>query len=195
MNDKAKDILAFLEKYKAISVNQCMWMFFQDGDPSYRHDRSQKKLRQMENYELIKSYTNALNGQKIYYVDNKLSAHDLYVNDFFAKLAEMGCTDMRMETQPRFLKGMIRPDALIRVAFQGYVYFLLLEVDLTHFTGMSKMQEYERLFQTGEVQAKCYGKSPTIVIVGVNTLQYQSKNLDVVYLPFDMNGIEKLFLK
>jgi hypothetical protein len=184
-----KDILIWLEKHKAITIKQCSLIFY-EGE--WRYDRARKKLKAMEEAEIIKSYQNSLTKEKVYFVEDKLSAHDIYIYDFYAKLAEYGSTDIKIKKFPRYLKGLIIPDALFEFDYDELTYFVLLEVDLTHFTSMSKFQLYEKLYRDGELKEICYGAFPQIVVMGVTSIQYESKNFDIVYLPFDLEGFGRV---
>lgn len=182
-----KSILVHLETYKVITIKQAERIYFQNGEPDYRNDRARKKLKQMQDNGLLKGYENAITKEKVYYIDEKISAHDIYILDFYSKLHEYGCRDIVMEKEPRYLKGLIRPDALFKFVFDGDMFFTLLEVDLTHFTSMSKFQFYEKLYKEQELQPLCYGVFPQIVVMGVNTTRYNSKNFEVVYVDFTLN--------
>lgn len=187
MKEIDKDILIWIEKYKAVTIKQASRMFY-EGEYSY--DRARKKLKSMEDKQLLKSYINSITKEKVYYVEDKLSAHDIYIFDFYSKLVEYGCTNIMFKKEPRYLKGFLRPDAYFRFEFEGYIYYVLLEIDLTHYS-TNKLQLYAKLERDKELNNECL-VFPQIVIVGINAVQKQYENLDIVYLPFSLNGFNKV---
>lgn len=187
MREIDREILIWIEKYKAITIKQASRMFY-EGD--YRYDRSRKKLKAMEDKQLLKSYINSITKEKVYYVQDKLSAHDIYIFDFYSKLVEHGCANIEFRKEPRFLKGLLRPDAYFQFEFEGYIYYVLLEIDLTHYS-TNKLQLYAKLERDGELKNECL-VFPQVVIVGVNAIQKEFHNLDIVYLPFNLKRFEKV---
>lgn len=181
-----KDILIYLERYKAVTIMQAYRIFF--SGCKFGYDGARKRLKILEDMEALKSYKNKFNGEKAYYIEQKLSAHDLYVLDFYSQLIFNKCKDIEFKKQPRYLKDMIRPDAFFKFEFNNNLYFILLEVDLTHNTNMIKFQTYERLYRSGELQEKCYGTFPLIVVSGINVVKYESENFDIIYTDFQLSN-------
>lgn len=180
-------ILTWIEKYNCITVKQASRAFY-TGD--YARDKASKKLRLLEDNKILKSYTNSITKEKVYYIEKKLSAHDLYILDFYSLLVNHGCTDIEMELQPRLMKDLIRPDAFIQFDYQGYLYSVLLEIDLTHFS-TSKLPLYLKLKREEWLKDKCE-VFPQLIIVGVNTIKKHYEGLDILYLPFDMEGFGRV---
>ncbi|WP_139905601.1 hypothetical protein [Clostridium thermarum] len=179
-----KDILIHIEKHKVITIKQCQRIFY-NTENGYNY--AQRKLRDLELRGLLKSYQNSVTKEKVYYVQDKISAHDIYILDFYSKLFESGCKNIEIKKEPRYLKGMLRPDGFFKFEFDGYLYFILLEVDLTHFTGMSKFQLYEKLYRDGDLRKECCGTFPQIVVMGTGLTKYESNNFEVTYVPFDLS--------
>lgn len=185
-----KDILRYLEDYKAISIKQAMKIFFNNS-----YGGARRRLAELEKMKLLKSYENVLTNEKIYYIEEKLSAHDLYVMDFYAELISQGATIRQFKKQPRYLNDMIRGDAFIEFAYDNNLYYLILECDLTHFTNNSKMQLYEKLYKDGDLQKECKGMFPSIIIMKEkDDLRYMSNNFEVVYIDFQLSNFKsKIF--
>lgn len=177
LTPRDKNILIYLEKYKVITIVQCSRIFF--ADCKFAYDVTRKRLKKLEEMEVLKSYKNKLTDEKIYFIDQMISAHDIYILDFYSLLVFNNCKNIEFKKEPRYLNDSIRPDAFFKFEFNNHLYFMLLEVDLNH-SSMSKMQTYERLFRNGELQKLCYGTFPLIVIMGLNTLKYESENFDVI---------------
>ncbi|GLC32879.1 hypothetical protein [Clostridium omnivorum] len=187
-----KQIMIYLEQYHAITIKQAQRHFYKS---QYGYDVAKKRLKQLENVELIKSYKNPITSEKVYYTDRKVSAHDLYIFDFYSILIEYGCINIEFIKNPKYLKGVIVPDSFFKFEYEGSLYFILLEVDLTHTTSMGKFQLYEKLYRDGELKEKCYGTFPIIVVMSFEAcLKYESENFEVVYLPFELTNFESKVL-
>lgn len=179
-----KQLFVYLERYHAITLKQAQRHFYRS---TYGYDVAKKRLKQLEDIELLKSYKNPTTSGKVYYTDRKVSAHDLYILDFYSLLVDHGCSNIEFIKNPKYLKGVIVPDGFFKFEFNESLYFILLEVDLTHTTSMGKFQLYEKLYRDGELKEKCYGTFPIVVVMSFDAcLKYESENFEVVYLPFDL---------
>jgi replication initiation and membrane attachment protein DnaB len=189
-----KKILKFLEDNKALTITQASRMYFNEA--KYAYDRARVRLKQLEEFGLVRSYKNKLTDEKVYYTDDKVSSHDLYINEFYSLLVYHGCTNVEIKRQPRFLKDLVRPDAIFKFEYEENLYFVLLEVDFTHVTSLSKFQLYEKLYSTEELQKKCYGIFPLITVISVdeNPLKYESNCLDITYLNEKMDNFKDRIL-
>lgn len=189
IKSRDRDILDFLAKYKAISIKQASRLFF--NGIKYSYTTARKRLKKLEEMEVIESYINKETDEKIYCLGEKLSTHNLYVLEVYSLLIENGCEILEFQTQPMYLKKQIRPDAFIKFKYDDLIYLILLEVDFTHFTSLCKFQTYEMLYRCGELQ-KQYGAFPLIVVVADNPIQYESNNFDTIYLKFKDIDISRI---
>jgi DNA-binding Lrp family transcriptional regulator len=181
LNQRDRGIIEFINEYKSITIKQTSRLFF--SGIKYSYNTARKRLKKLEEMDVLKSYTNKVNEEKVYYISDKLSAHNLYVLEVYSLLIENGCEILEFKMQPLYLKKQIRPDAFIKFRYDNLVYLVLLEIDLTHFTGLSKFQMYEMLYRANELQ-NIYGAFPIIAVVGDNPVRYESFNFDIVYLSF-----------
>lgn len=186
-----RNLMVYLEKYHAITINQCMRHFYKS---EYRYDVARKTLRELEKKGILQSYQHSMTGEKIYFYDRKVSIHDLYILEFYSLLVEHGCRNIEFIKNPEYLKGNIVPDGFFKFQYDDFLYLCLLEVDLSHKTNFDKFVLYERLYKDGEFQGK-YGTFPFIAIVSFEAcLKYESNNFEVVYLPFNMENFESKIL-
>lgn len=185
-----KDILRYLEDYKAISIKQTQKIFFNGV-----YGGARRRLADLEKMKLLKSYENVLTNEKVYYIEEKISAHDLYVMDFYAELISQGAKITKFKKQPRYLNDMIRADGFFEFVYENNLYWTIVECDLTHYTGNSKMQLYEKLYKDNVLQEECRGMFPSIVIMKEkDDLRYMSNNFEVVYIDFQLtNFVSKIF--
>lgn len=186
LTDRDKEILTWIEDYKSISVPQATQILFNGN-----YEGCRRRLKQLEERELLKSYTSKLTNEKIYYQDKKLKDHDLLVYDFIKKVKLKGATIRKIKTQPRYLNDLIRPDAYVEFVYNNNIYFIILEVDYTHYTSNSKMQLYEKLYKDGELQKQCYGTFPIVIISrpSLNDVRYNSSNFEVIYTDLYYNNL------
>jgi len=189
-----KQILKFLEENKAVTIFQAYRMWFNEA--KFGYDRARVRLKQLEDYGLLRSYKNKLTDEKVYYTDDKVSSHDLFVNEFYSLLVLNGCSNIQVKRQPRFMKDLIRPDALFKFEYESNLYFILLEIDFTHITSISKFQLYERLYKTEELQKVCLGVFPLIAVISIDEspLKYESDSLDIVYLNDKLDNFKEKIL-
>lgn len=192
LTNRDRDILTWIQDYKAISVAQCTELFFNGN-----YEGCRRRLKQLEDMELLKSYITKYSKEKVYYQEKKMSEHDLNIYNFLKVIKKNGADIIKIQNQPQYMEGKIRPDAFIIFSYSGNVYFILLEVDLTHYTSNSKMQRYEELYKTFELQNECYGTFPIILIARptLNGIRYNSKNFHVVYLDLTYSNIINLLLQ
>ncbi|WP_252242918.1 replication-relaxation family protein [Clostridium sp. ZS2] len=190
LTSRDREVLTWIESYKAITINQASVLFFNSS-----YESARRRLKQLEDMQFLKSYL--LNTkEKVYYFNKKISKHDLLVYDFIKVVKEHGGELIKLKIQPNYLNRAIRPDAFIIFSYKSMVFFILLEVDLNHYTSNSKMQRYEELYKSGELQKQCYNTFPIIVISRpIEGIRYNSKNFNVIYLDLLYNNISNLLLE
>ncbi len=186
LTERDRQVLKWIEDYKAISVPQATELFFNGTYESCR-----RRLKQLEDMELLKSYISQFSREKIYYQEKKLKDHELLVYDFLKVIKKRGGEIRQIKLQPKYLKGLIRPDAYIEFTLENNLYFIILEVDYTHYTSNIKMQLYEKLYREGTLQKQCYGTFPIVIISRptLNDIRYNSSNFDVIYTDLHYNNL------
>ncbi len=187
LTNRDRQILKWIEDYKAISVTQATELLFNGTYESCR-----RRLKQLEDMELLKSYISQFSREKIYYQEKKLKDHELLVYDFLKVVKKKGGEIRQIKLQPQYLKGLIRPDAYIEFTLENNLYFIILEVDYTHYTSNIKMQLYEKLYREGTLQKQCYGTFPIVIISRptLNDVRYNSSNFDVIYTDLHYNNLQ-----
>ena len=187
LTNRDRQVLKWIEDYKAISVTQATELLFNGTYESCR-----RRLKQLEDMELLKSYISQFSREKIYYQEKKLKDHELLVYDFLKVIKKEGAEIKTIKIQPQYLKGLIRPDAYIEFIYENNLYFIILEVDYTHYTSNIKMQLYEKLYKEGTLQKQCYGTFPIVIISRptLNDVRYNSSNFDVIYTNLHYNNLQ-----
>lgn len=191
LTQRDKDILTWIEQYKSITLSQCTYLYFNGN-----YEGCRRRLKQLEDMKLLKSSQNMLLKSRVYFQEKLISDHNLFVYEFLKLIKLNGGEIIKFKKQPTFMNKKIRPDAFIIFSYQGNVYFILLEVDLTHYTSNSKMKRYEEVYKTGEIQEQCCGTFPIIVIARpTEGIRYNSSNFNVIYLDLYYSNIINLLLQ
>lgn len=178
-------VLRHIEQFKGITVKQAKRLFYNN------YEVARRRLKMLEDTNMLRSYNNKVTNEKVYYGTEKISAHGLFTLEFYSLLIEAGCEILEFNIEEHYYKKQIRPDAFIKFKYEGLIYLVFLEVDLTHFTSISKYQTYEMFYKTNEMQLE-HGAFPLIVVLGDNTIKYESDNIEVIYLGFKDIDINKV---
>ena len=137
-----KQILKFIEDFKSITVKQAEIMFYKNNN------NARRRLKELEEQGILKSYKYNKSALAYTFKEFKeISEHDTIRNDFVSQLVAQGSTINSFKVCPRPLNGIIIPDLYIEYIYQNSIYKSYVEVDLTHFTGDSKITLYNKLYQ------------------------------------------------
>lgn len=189
LTQRDKNILRHLEDHEAITIFQCYQLFFRDS--RYGFDLARKRLKQLETMKYIRHYTNTATKEYVYYIDHKLSAHDLYIMNFYSTLIYEGAKVLQFKKLEPFMNGLIIADAFIEYIYGNYVDDVIVEVDLTH---SPNMQEYERLYQSKELQKECGGEFPLLVVVSDKGRDYSSNIIKIIQLDSKLTKLKEKVL-
>lgn len=181
-----KLILKHIEQYRGITIKQAQYLFF---NKSYENAR--RRLSDLENkMGLVKSYKSNYSKEKVFILDKKISDHDLITLDYLKFLAANECEIVEVKMQPKYLKGIIRADAFVIFKKDGYKYFTILEVDYTHYTENTKFQLYEKLYRDKELEVKCEGTFPILIVARPTPgIRYNSKNFEIIYTDLNYDNL------
>lgn len=183
-----KDILRFVEKYGGITIYQCAKMYFKNAKHSY--DLARKRLKKIYDMGLLKYYTNKMTDERVYYIDRKLSPHDIYVYNFYAELIYYDAVIHEFIHEPRWMGNKYRSDGFFKFSFNGIMRIACVEVDLTHNTNFDK---YIEIYESNEIQEK-YGGFPMIVVINDEAIEYSNDYFDVVALDYKLNKFNEKIL-
>ena len=181
-----KLILKHIEQYRGITIKQAQYLFF---NKSYENAR--RRLSDLENkMGLVKSYKSNYSKEKVFILDKKISDHDLITLDYLKFLAANDCEIVEVKMQPKYLKVIIRADAFVIFKKDGYKYFTILEVDYTHYTENTKFQLYEKLYRDKELEVKCEGTFPILIVARPTPgVRYNSKNFEIIYTDLNYDNL------
>ncbi len=191
ITDRDKEVLKWIEQYKAVTLKQATELFFKGN-----YKGASRRMAQLEEMELLKSYMSKAKSEKVYYQEKKVNDHRLYIYDYFKELKRLDCELLDIRVEPSYLNGNIRPDGYILFKYDRYKYLTLLEVDYTHYTDNVKMNTlYEKLYQERGNYNEFLGTFPIIVIARpTKGIRYNSSNFEVVYTDLSYSNLNNILL-
>lgn len=193
-------ILRHIEEYRAISVKNACSLFF-DGEyksEEYRYRCAARRLQALEKKEVLCSYRNSYTDEKVYYTEKKVSPHDLFIQDAWRVLKEIGFEVIEFNTKCRLMNDQLRPDANIVAEIDGIKVQYFLEVDLNHYTSKSKLTRYEMFYKTEEFRELTEGRKPCLIITRPThnkDIRYTSKVFDIVYTDLKYSNLERFLFE
>lgn len=192
LTNRDKKILLWIENFNVITIEQARVMFF---DGSY--DNARRRLRVLEQQGILNSYIIKDTKEKAYYIDKKMSQHDIYILDFIKKITELGCNVEKVNLKPHYLNNTLIPDAFIEFSFNGDLYLVLLEVDYRHGTEMLKFKSlYERLYSERAKHKEFLGTFPFVVVANMKaTIRYSSVNFNTIYTDLSYSNLKEILLQ
>lgn len=192
ITDRDKEVLKWIEGYKAITLRQATELFFKGN-----YKGASRRMVQLEDMGVLKSYISKAKKEKVYYQEKEVNDHRLYIYDYLKELKRLGCKLIDVKIEPIYLDGLIRPDAYVLFRYEDYKYITLLEVDYTHYTDNIKMNTlYEKLYSERGNYKEFFGTFPMIVISRPSKgIRYNSSNFEVIYTDLSYSKLEQLLLQ
>lgn len=195
LTNRDKEIFKFIEQYGSITINQCSKIFFSKCKQNYYQAR--KRLKLLSDNKYLKRYRKDMRSEAVYYLDKKLSAHDLKVLDIYAELINQGAEIkyFKREYAIPTKNKEYRADGLIECIKDGYFYPILVEIDYTHFTSNKKLLD---IYSSNYFQKKYKDLDedifPTVLIVRPFISSYNNNlPFNIIYTTMCINNINTLF--
>jgi len=120
----------------------------------------------------------------LYYTTEKPTEHKILVTEFYTRLVETGGEFEEFKTE--YSIKNLRADAFCIYRYQGFRYFLFLEVQLSNIP--ADIAKYERLYLSGYP----WPTFPRIVIVSDRPVKAQT-NLHIIHIPTTFEKFETIF--
>lgn len=189
LTKRDKAILSWIEEYDIITIEQAKNVFFNGS-----YDNARRRLRTLEQQDILKSYTCIDTKEKVYFTEKKRSQHDIYIVDFIMKLITLNCNILEFKLKPHYLNGDLIPDAFIKLSKGDDLYLVFLEVDYKHATEMLKFKSlYERLYRERERHEEFLNTFPIIVTASLRTtIRYTSANFYCLYINLTYDNLQDL---
>jgi hypothetical protein len=193
ITQRDRDIVKFVEKYKAITIAQCQEIFMSDATFGYKI--AQRRLGKLvDNGYLKVSRTDS--NENLYFIDKKISYHDVLINSFYAELVKCKATIKHVEHDKRWIGTKPKSDAFFWIEYGGTHFFFILEIALTHKD--IPIADYEQLYRSGELQKIFLGRFPTIVVMDDADHKkpdyYHSDIIKIVQIDFALKKFPLIFV-
>lgn len=193
LTKRDKEIIKFVEKHHSITITLCNKIFI-PSKSGYKI--AQRRLNKMVECEQLKVYKPRIGEENVYYIDRKLSQHDLLILYFYAELINCGAKNIYFEKKKKWLNGDIESDAFFQYEYGGYMNYNILEICHTH--KKIPISNYEELFKTNEVQKICMNTFPRIIVVDdvehINPDYYHSELFKIIQINSSLNNLPLIFI-
>lgn len=192
ITQRDRDIVKFVEDYKSITIKQCSRLMWSHASSGYKI--AQKRLSNLVNNRYLK-IAKTDTQENLYYIDKKLSHHDLLINGFYIELLTCGASDVKFAKDKSWLDGKIISDAFFAYIYNDKLMYNILEVCWTHKN--IPINNYEKLYSSdeGKQLIGACGEFPTIVVLdSYDRENYKSDILKIVRLDYNFNNLPMLFM-
>lgn len=189
LTNRDKEILQWIHEYDVLTINQAKYLFFNGV-----YDNARRRLRTLEQQEILNSYICKDNKEKVYYTNKKRSQHDIYIIDCIVKLISLGCNILEVKLKPSYLNGELVPDAFIKFGRGDDLYLVFLEVDYRYATELLKFKSlYERLYKEKSEHEEFLNTFPIVIVSSFKTtVRYMSSNFYCLYTDLEFSNLKEL---
>ncbi|WP_221389235.1 hypothetical protein [Clostridium perfringens] len=200
LKERDWNILRHIEMYGAISLKNVSSLYF-DGEyktEEYRYRCAARRMQALEKKGILLSYRNSYTEEKIFYLNKKVSPHDLFIQDLWRKLKELNFKILEFNINVSLMNGQLKPDALIVADYEGTIVNYFLEVDLNHYTSKSKLIKYEMFYKSDEFKKICNSESPCLIIARpthTRDIRLTSKLFDIIYTDLKYSKLERFIFE
>jgi predicted transcriptional regulator len=157
-------IVDFIQEFKAVYSDHVEQVF------KMSEVRANKRLRELVKEKLVKRKRDTLTPNYVYFVE-KPTLHKLLLTEFYTQLLKAQGSIVEFKRSPK-LSGLI-PDAFCEYKYQGFRYFMFIEIQLSN--GTLDTGKYERYFESRDWKEK-FPKFPRIIVVGNRDFKIHSPN-------------------
>lgn len=190
-----RKLLRHIDAYKFLTIKQAEYIAFPTMKRGYEYARSRLQNLVTKEKRLKIIINSALKLKLFVDIDSEIksvSAHRIYLLDFYSNLIKSGVEVERFELEKQWLDGKIRSDAFCVYVYGGYRFRNLIEVN----TSQNKINlgRYDEARE--EILNKCGGKElPRIVLLDDRKhMHYDTNNFQVVRLDYNLKNLPEIFL-
>lgn len=204
ITEKDNATLRFVEDFGSITINQCAKLFY--DNQVYGLQYAGKKLNKLVKYGKLKVYKVGNGEPNVYYMDKKLSPHDLLALDYYCELIRNKADIKYFKREQSWMNNQYKSDGYCCYTFNDRIYFDIIEVIKTH--GFDK-NKYIDIYQSNEPQLfnnelyKQLGGEdiyffPRIILIDdikhSNEFLKVNDNVQIIQLGLKLNDFCKIFL-
>lgn len=203
ITDTDQKVLNFVEKFGSITISQAQKMFY--NTQKYGYDIARRRMRKLVLNNKLKVSRDLSGNENVYYMEKKLSYHDLLALDYHAELINRGAKVLFFKPRQYWMNNTCISDAYCCYTLGNKVFFNIVEVVRTH--GVDK-EKYLALYKSGEPQKinslvyKQIGggeidEFPRLVLIDNVTHSkklFIHENIKIHQLDFSLSGFSELFV-
>lgn len=186
ITQRDKDIYNFIKQHGSITVDQCSKIFMTDCKRKY--EIACRRLKRLVECDYIKVSATKYTHQNVYYIDKKLSFHDLLVIQYCAELINIGAKNLKLERNKQWFEDLIS-DGFIYYEINGQKYINIIEVCFSNKN--VKTDYYDELYETNLLQSNL-GIEPKLVIISEFNENYTSKKIPIITFDFKFKNLFKI---
>lgn len=183
LTSRDRNIYNFIEAYESITIDQCSKIFM--TDKKRRYEIACRRLNRLLELDYIKVGTIKYSHQNVYYIDKKLSYHDLMVIQYCAEIMALGATEIRLERNKNWNSDFIS-DGFVYFKINGKSYISIIEVCLSN--RKVHLDKYDDLYTSNVIQ-DAYGVEPSLVIISEFHEKYPTDYIPVHVFDFTFNNL------
>lgn len=203
ITDTDQKVLNFVEKYGSITISQAQKMFY--NTQKYGYDIARRRMRKLVDNGKLRVSRDLTGNENVYYMDKKLSYHDLLVLDYYAELVNHNAKVVYFKRCKEWMGGKCISDAYACYLLNNKIFFNIVEVVQTHGIDQSK---YVDLYKSNEPQkfnsmiyeklgGKHIDKFPKLIVID-NVNHYRgikiNDNIEVIQLDFNLKNFSSVFI-
>lgn len=195
ITDRDRNIFNHIERFNFATIEHIQKCFFREQ--KYGYDVARRRLNLLVKHEYLKCSRNYATNQNIYYIDatyKKPSLHAILLMNYYSELVFNGGNVVQFEKEKEIAGGKVRTDGFCIFEFNGYKYYQVIEVHVSH--NKLNLNKYEDLEVKNDLLQICNGILPNLVLIDdvMRKSVADIKDMDIVHLDFTLEGFPKVFI-
>lgn len=190
---KDRSLVRFVEEFDSVTIDMARRLIWNEQKSGYKI--AQTRLGKLVDGKYLKVSRTETN-ENIYYINKKLSYHDLLINRVRIELINAGVKLIQFERKKWWLNNKFHSDIFIQCDYGDNYYFFFWEICWTHKD--INMVGYEELCESEEglkiIDYK--GMIPTLVVMDDSSHDYKTLNprLKIVKIDYQLSKLPLIFI-
>lgn len=195
ITDRDRSIFNHIEKFNFATIENIQKCFFKEQ--KYGYDVARRRLNLLVKNEYLKCSRNYATNQNIYYLDaayKKPSLHAVLLMNYYSELVNSGANVIHFEKEKDIYDGKVRADGFGIFEFNGYKYYQVVEVHVSH--NKLNLEKYKDEEVRNDLLKICNGVLPNLIVIDdvIRNSTVEIKDIELVHLDFTLEGFPKVFI-